>query len=138
MSISVPQRGSCTCWNNQTAVGGSEAAPLVLRRMKSAEATLINSTAGRILSRGPTWFFNATIAGDGVNGDGDVYDGTNTNEEKKYHLEALSGTTFVTGIHSPILFHRGVFAVVNASTTFMTVVWRPASLEEIKKGEFIE
>uniref|UniRef100_A0A6M3JK37 Uncharacterized protein n=1 Tax=viral metagenome TaxID=1070528 RepID=A0A6M3JK37_9ZZZZ len=77
-----------------------------------------------------------TISGDGAAGDCDVYDGVNTLAERKFHLEVLTGVTFSTGALQDNQFNHGIYIVVNAVTTFVTVSFRPPDeKKEEKAGE---
>jgi len=89
---------------------------------------LVNSS--QLVSAGPLWLCLATVAGDGANADCQIYDGIDTNGEKITHLEALSGTTFSLPIRDDILLRKGLYVVVNASTTFVTLLWYPAKKED--------
>lgn len=72
---------------------------------------------------------NIVISADGVNGDADIYDGENDNGERKFHLEALSTTTFGTGASEEKDFDKGIYIKVNASTTFVSVSFRVREIE---------
>jgi len=81
--------------------------------------------ASRVLHKGPVDFFGMIVAGDGANADCQIYDGLNTSGELKAHIEALSGTTFGWNPPVKLRFHYGIYVVVNANTTKVTVTFDP-------------
>lgn len=71
--------------------------------------------------------FSVTIAGDGANGDCQLYDGQNTSGKQLTHLEALSGTSHQSIFSDGILCDQGLYLVANAATTKVTVEYEPIS-----------
>ena len=88
-----------------------------------AQCIHINATG--IVYKGPCYVSAITIAGDGAAADCDIYDGLNTNGERKFHLEALAGTTFIANLLHPTPFDNGIYVVVNAATTHVTIQYIP-------------
>lgn len=86
-------------------------------------AEMVNST--QVIHIGPVFVYSVIISGDGANADADIYDGENDKAERKFHLEALSGTTNPAPANSKIRFNKGIYIKVNAATTFVTVIFRP-------------
>ena len=84
---------------------------------------LIYTTSNLIVTRGRCLFLGAWVAGDGANGDCQIYDGVSTNDPQKVHLEALSGTTFALVPPAPVIFERGIYLVVSAATTKVTIAY---------------
>ncbi len=91
---------------------------------KTIFATKIVNTTTYLLHKGPCIVGNIILSGDGAAGDCDIYDGENANAERKYHLEVASGTSFATGAGRK-KFNYGIYIVVNATTTFVTVEYVP-------------
>ena len=91
---------------------------------------LINAT--QLIADAPLWLSMVAIAGEGDNADCQIYDGLDTTGEKVTHLEALSGTTVSLPIHpdSQMYLRKGLYVVVNASTTFVTLAWYKAHKEQ--------
>lgn len=85
------------------------------------EAILV--TANMVICRSPAILIDVTISGDGANGDCDVYDGENTFGEKKAHLEVLSGTSFSFKPPCGVRINNGIYVVVNAATTNVTITF---------------
>jgi len=83
------------------------------------------TNTSRLIYKGPCKVESAHIAGDGANGDCQIYDGENALGELKAHLEVLSGTTFRWQPGSGVLFQYGIYIVVNAATTKVTVTYKP-------------
>jgi len=76
-----------------------------------------------------------TIAGDGAVGDCDIYDGENAQAERKYHLETVAGITAVGTAGSLKKFEHGIYVVVNAATTFVTVEYIPLPADTTVKTQ---
>jgi len=91
------------------------------------QAVMVN--ANTVVLKSPGIVGNICIAGDGANGDCDIYDGENANAERKYHLEVLSGSTAEIGAGHFRKFNHGIYIVVNASTTFVTVEYLPLTTD---------
>ena len=101
---------------------------------KSIFTPLLTNTSS-VLHLGPCIVGNIAISGDGAAGDCDVYDGENAKAERKYHLEVLTGVSFATGAAALKKFNYGVYVVVNAATTFVTVELIPLGRDtEVKTG----
>lgn len=90
------------------------------------KSTLLDfrNVTGRVYE-GPVKVHSITIAGDGANGDCDIYNSLNVDAtRRKLHLEVLSGTSHETVLKGTI-FDRGIYVVVNAATTFVTTEYEP-------------
>ena len=70
---------------------------------------------------------SVTMAGDGANGDCQIYDGQDANGEIKAHLEALSGTTSSWNPGRGARFDRGIYIAVNAATTKVSITYTPVN-----------
>jgi len=95
---------------------------------KIAKSEYTNTS--RIIHPGPCIVKNVTIAGDGANGDCQVYDGFNTSGTLKAHLEVLSGTTFSWQPGEGTDFDQGIYIEVNAATTKVTITYNPESRKD--------
>ena len=76
---------------------------------------------------GPCLVFSATISGDGAAADCDIYDGSGVLDTKKHHLETASGTSFQWSSTPPVLFEKGIYVDLNASTTAVMITYIPIS-----------
>jgi len=85
------------------------------------------TNTSRLIHSGPCVVKCVHIAGDGVNGDCQVYDGLSTSGQMKAHLEALSGTSYTWRPGEGTDFDFGIYIVVNAATTKVTVTYIPLS-----------
>lgn len=74
---------------------------------------------------GPCVLHSASISGDGANADCDLYDGLSTTGRRRLHLEVLSGTSFDKHFRHGAIVDQGLYLVVNAATTFVTVEYTP-------------
>jgi len=83
------------------------------------------TNTSRTIYKGPALLYSITISGDGAAGDCDVYDGVNSQGERKYHLEVGAGATVVVSLQNPVELDRGLYVKVNAATTFVTVQYEP-------------
>lgn len=85
------------------------------------------TNTSRIIHKGPCIVCCVMVAADGADGDCQVYDGENASAELKAHIEALSGTTFRWQLSLGTDFDHGIYIVVNAATTKVTVTYTPES-----------
>lgn len=92
--------------------------------------TLKLTTENVVIHIGRAKLLGVTISGDGANGDCDIYDGVNNLAEKKAHLEVLSGTSFNFIPSCGAYIERGIYVVVNASTTNVMVTYQPLGRKE--------
>ena len=90
-------------------------------------ATSEYTNSSRLIYSGPCIVKAVHVAGDGANGDCQVYDGLNNLGTLKAHLEVLSGTTFAWLPGEGTDFDHGIYIAVNASTTKVTVTYIPES-----------
>lgn len=108
----------------------SPESPIPVIRKEPLVAHCRMTNANVIIHKGPCLVVGITISADGVNADCDVYDGENANEERKFHLEALAGTTFGAQLWEGTDFDKGIYVVVNAATTFVTIQYIPESMHK--------
>lgn len=87
------------------------------------------TAANRLIHKGPCIVKSVHIACIGAAGDCKVYDGENANGELKAHLSALATTGYNWRPGDGTDFDHGIYVVVNASTTKVTVTY----LTESKK-----
>lgn len=92
--------------------------------------TLELTTVDRVIEHGPCRLCSVCISGDGAAGDCDVYDGESTADQKKVHLEVLSGTTFNFEPACGVFFRKGIYVVRNASTTNVMITYKPLTDKE--------
>lgn len=88
-------------------------------------------TASRVIHRGPLLLLSATIATDGAAGDAQLYNGLSTNEPQIAHVEASSGNTSTIYYGRGVLLERGLYAVINASTTKLQLTYLPLSRKDL-------
>jgi hypothetical protein len=86
---------------------------------------LVHLNKNTVIHKGSCRLEAVCISCDGANGDCDVYDGDNANSRHVLHLEALSGTTFNFEPSHSGAMHYGIYVVVSAATTHVTVVYDP-------------
>ena len=101
--------------------------------MEKANPTIgeaILTTKNALICKSPAILIDVTISGDGANGDCDVYDGENTFGDKKAHLEVLSGTSCSWKPTCGVRINNGIYIVVNASTTNVSVSFIPLERHE--------
>ncbi|KKM23096.1 hypothetical protein LCGC14_1618680 [marine sediment metagenome] len=85
----------------------------------------VYTNKSRLIFTGPCLVKTVHVAGDGAVGDCQVYDGQNANGELKAHIEVLSGTSYEWRPGDGTGFEQGIYIVVNASTTKVTVTFEP-------------
>jgi len=95
--------------------------------------TLMRNVTG-LVNHGPCILYDVLMSADGANADCDLYDGDGTNDERKFHVETLSGTSISWNSKRGTLFRKGLYIVVNAATTFVSVTFVPFEYEG-KQGE---
>ena len=85
------------------------------------------TATSRLVSSGPCIVRTVHVAGDGANGDCQIYDGVNALGELKAHVEVLSGTSYSWRPGDGTDFDFGIYIAVNAATTKVTVTYNPES-----------
>lgn len=80
---------------------------------------------------GPCILEVVNLAGDGAAADCQIFDGVNDKGKQKGHIEALSGTTFHFDTNGGVLFHVGIYIEVNATSSKVTVIYKPVSSKDI-------
>jgi len=88
------------------------------------------TNVSRLIHSGPCIVKAVHVAGDGANGDCQVYDGYSTSGTLKAHLEVLSGTTFAWLPGEGTDFDQGIYIAVSAATTKVTVTYVPESRKD--------
>jgi len=88
------------------------------------------TAATKLIHSGPCIVKNVTVAGDGAVGDCQIYDGYSTSGKLMAHLEVLSGTTFSWMPGDGTDFDQGIYVVVSAATTKVTVTYVPESRKD--------
>lgn len=86
-----------------------------------------HTNTSRLIHSGPCIVKSVHVAGDGANGDCQVYDGVNNLGRLKAHIEVLSGTSDTWRPGDGTDFDSGIYIVVNANTTHVTVTYIPES-----------
>lgn len=89
---------------------------------------LIHVAVTGLIHIGPSVFHGVIVSGEGADANAQVYDGTNANAEELFHIEAVSKTTFGWRSTDGVLFHKGIYVVVNASTTHVMIEYHPIRL----------
>lgn len=79
----------------------------------------------KIVHTGPCRVYSVNVAGDGVNGDAQLYDGQGTGGAQKLHIEALSGTSHQWRSAKGVYFDKGIYLVANATTTKVSIEYDP-------------
>ena len=97
------------------------------KSISTAVAPSVYTNASRVLHKGPCIVLAVHVAGDGANGDCQVYDGDSALGELKAHIEALSGTSYTWRPGVGTDFDNGIYLAVNAATTKVTVTYIPES-----------
>lgn len=80
-----------------------------------------------IIHKGPCIVVAIHVAADGANGDCQIYDGESTYGALKAHIEVLSGTSYTWRPGEGTDFNTGIYIVVNAVTTKVSVTYIPES-----------
>lgn len=88
------------------------------------------SNSSRIIHRGPCIVKSVHMAADGANGDCQIYDGVSISDKRKAHLEALSGTSAEWRPGDGTDFDSGIYLVVNANTTKVSITYIPESWKD--------
>lgn len=83
-------------------------------------------TVNGVIHIGPCIIHAVLVAGDGANGDAQVFDSVSGNANEKFHIEALSGTTFGWSSTDGVKFFQGIYVIVNANTTHVMIEYHPA------------
>ena len=83
----------------------------------------LNST--QTITTGPAEIIGVFLAGDGAAADAQIYDGKNADSPQKLHIEAPSGDSTPFFPPLPVRCERGIHVVVNATTSKLTIQYRP-------------
>ncbi len=93
---------------------------------EKADSRIEFTKTSRVIFVGPCFVEDLMLSGDGAQADCQVYEGQNANGDLKVHLEALSGTTFNFNHPGGVLFRKGLYIAVNAVTSKVSVILKPA------------
>ena len=85
------------------------------------------TATSRLIHSGPCVVKSVHVAADGAAGDCQIYDGVNNLGVLKAHVEVLSGTSYTWRPGDGTDFDFGIYIAVNASTTKVTVTFKPIS-----------
>ena len=85
------------------------------------------TNTSRLIHSGPCIVKSVFVSADGASGDCQVYDGLNNNGTLKAHVEVLTGTSYTWHPGEGTDFDQGLYIVVNAATTKVTVTYIPES-----------
>lgn len=85
----------------------------------------------RLIHSGPSVVKSVHVAGDGAAGDCQIYDGVNSLGVLKAHVEVVSGTSYTWRPGDGTDFDFGIYIVVNADTTKVTVTFEPLSRKAV-------
>lgn len=88
------------------------------------------TNASRLIHTGPCIVKSVHVAGDGANGDAQVYDGRGTNGKLKAHIEVLDKRNYTWRPGDGTDFDQGIYIAVNANTTKVTVTFVPESRKD--------
>lgn len=90
-----------------------------------------HTSTSRVIYLGPCVVRDVTIAGDTANAACQVYDGESASDELKLHIEALSDMSCSWSPPGGVLFNKGIYIAVNASTSHVTVTYEPVSRKKL-------
>ena len=85
------------------------------------------TNSSRLIHSGPCIVKSVHVAGDGANGDAQIYDGPNDQGRLVAHLEVITGTSYTWRPGEGTDFDFGIYIAVNADTTKVTVTYIPES-----------
>ncbi len=85
--------------------------------------TLVTVTG--LVHIGPCIFHACLLAADGGNTDAQIFDSITGNANERFHLEALSGTTFGWRSTDGVFFHQGIYVVVESSEAHVMLEYHP-------------
>jgi hypothetical protein len=83
------------------------------------------TNTSRLIHLGPVDLLSVTVAGDGADGDCQIYDGEDTNGRLVAHIETLTGLTAHIVYPENGRLDYGLYVVVNAATTKVTIQHSP-------------
>lgn len=78
-------------------------------------------SASQVVAKGPCVVVGVTVAAIGAAATAVLYDGVDTGSERKLTLGAIDGGSAGGDITKGIRFDRGIYATVNAVTTFISI-----------------
>lgn len=86
-------------------------------------------TGSEIVHKGPSILHGFLLAADGGAAAADIYDGVNSQAEKRIHLEALSGTTFGWRSTDGIKLYNGIYVETTATFGVIMLEYHPMRLD---------
>lgn len=98
----------------------------ISKQIAHAELTHVS----RCIHKGPCLITGFSVAGYGVAGTADIYDGENALGEHKCRVSVIINTTFHWCLTHPVDFDKGIYIDVAEETTFVTVNYIPESWKE--------
>ncbi len=87
----------------------------------------IEIAASRVIVKGPVLIVGLSVSGDGAAGLGVIYDGANDQGTRKATLQCGSDGSFSPFISGGIECLTGIYATVDATTTFLRIEYYPAN-----------
>ena len=81
----------------------------------------------RVFHVGPCAVDSIMLAADGATTDCEVFDGVNDKAELKFHIEAISGTTFGWSAMHHANFKYGIYVKLLNANAKVTVMFNPKS-----------
>lgn len=93
----------------------------------------VEISASQLIARGPCLIVSLSVSGDGAAGLGIIYDGANANGRRKATLQTGSDTSFSPFICCGIECETGIYATVDAATTFLRIEYYPANEVEVRE-----
>ena len=91
-------------------------------------SSFILVTVDGVIHIGPCIFHSCLLAADGANEDAQIFDSVSGNANEKFHLEAISGTTFGWRSTDGILFHQGIYVKVKDTGAHVMIEFHPLKL----------
>lgn len=105
---------------------------MLVRDPKQFPRTVLVSSSN-VQHVGPALIVSISMSGSGATPDAQVYDGVNSNGEKKIDLRAIQDEAFSPFLGGPILCLTGIYAAVDASTTLLMITFYPLHEEQAEK-----
>ena len=98
---------------------------------KSVPPRSIEVNATQLIARGPCLVVEVTGAGVGAAGLGVLYDGDSIVSDRKATLQVPANITITRCNVYGMLFEKGIFALIDVATMFLTVAYYPGVEEAI-------
>ena len=98
--------------------------------MDILSTSIIQVAASQKVHIGPCIIYSITIAADGANADCQIKDGVTSAAPERLHLETLSGTSHTLAPAIPFKLNKGIYVVVNATTTHVSITYLPLLMSD--------